>query len=101
MLDKREVKQLLERSGVEDEKLSDFDAAYDNAVGEDTSLLASNLVNTRRFEIKTPLITIQVSPEYADLVETRIVDGKKCLVITVDDNVTVNGIPAKTMDLDE
>ena len=63
--------------------------------------LASNLVNTRRFEIKTPLITIQVSPEYADLVETRIVDGKKCLVITVDDNVTVNGIPAKTMDLDE
>ena len=101
MLDKREVKQLLERSGVEDEKLSDFDAAYDNAVGEDTSLMASNLVNTRRFEIKTPLITIQVSPEYADLVETRIVDGKKCLVITVDDNVTVNGIPAKTMDLDE
>ena len=52
MLDKREVKQLLERSGVEDEKLSDFDAAYDNAVGEDTSLMASNLVNTRRFEIK-------------------------------------------------
>ena len=97
MLDKREVKQLLERSGVEDEKLSDFDAAYDNAVGEDTSLMASNLVNTRRFEIKTPLI----SPEYADLVETRIVDGKKCLVITVDDNVTVNGISAKTMDLDE
>ena len=101
MLDKREVKQLLERSGVEDERLSDFDAAYDNAVGEDTSLMASNLVNTRRFEIKTPLITIQVSPEYADLVETRIVDGKKCLVITVDDNVTVNGISAKTMDLDE
>ena len=101
MLDKREVKQLLERSGVEDEKLSDFDTAYDNAVGEDTSLMASNLVNTRRFEIKTPLITIQVSPEYADLVETRIVDGKKCLVITVDDNVTVNGIPAKTMELDE
>ena len=101
MLDKREVKQLLERSGVEDEKLSDFDAAYDNAVGEDTFLMASNLVNTRRFEIKTPLITIQVSPEYADLVETRIVDGKKCLVITVDDNVTVNGISAKTMDLDE
>ena len=101
MLDKKEVKQLLERSGVEDEKLADFDAAYDNAVGEDTSLMASNLVNTRRFEIKTPLITIQVSPEYADLVETRIVDGKKCLVITVDDNVTVNGISAKTMDLDE
>ena len=53
------------------------------------------------WKMKTPLITIQVSPEYADLVETRIVDGKKCLVITVDDNVTVNGISAKTMDLDE
>ena len=62
---------------MENEKLSDFDAAYDNAVGEDTSLMASNLVNARRFEIKTPLITIQVSPEYADLVETRIVRWRK------------------------
>ena len=35
---------------------------------------------------------INVSPERADLVETRIIDGRKCLVIPMEDNVAVNGI---------
>ena len=97
MLDKHEVKQLLSMSGVQDTKLEEFDEHYDAAIGEHNSLIASNIINTRRFEVKTPNLTIQVSPECADLIETRIVDGKKCLVITVDDSVTVNGIPARTL----
>ena len=96
-LDKQEVRRILSLSGVEDEKLTDFDGRYDASVGEHGSLMASNVVNTRKFEVSTPDITIQVSPECIDLIEIKIVDGKKCLVITVDDNVTVNGIPARTL----
>ena len=96
-LDKQDVHHLLSLSGVDDEKLETFDAEYDNAIGEHTALTATNIINTRKFEVKTPDITIQVSPECADLIETRVIDGKKCLIITVDDNVTVNGIPAKTI----
>ena len=60
------------------------------------ALLASNIASLKKFEIKTPDITIQVNPECADLVETRIIDGQKCLVIVVDDRVEINGISAKT-----
>ena len=69
---------------------------YDSAAGEHSTLLASNIANLKKFEIKTPDITIQVNPECADLVETRIIDGQKCLVIVVDDRVEINGISAKT-----
>ena len=62
-----------------------------------TTLLATNVVNTKKFEIKTPDIVIQVNPERTDLVETRIIDGRQCLVIAVDDHVEINGINARTM----
>lgn len=96
-LDKAEVKYLFAKSGVEEEKLEVFDKQFDAAAGENTSFLASNVANTKKFEIKTPEIVIQVNPEFADLVETRIIDGRKCLVIGVDDRVEINGISAKTI----
>lgn len=95
MLDKREVKNLLEKSGVEEEKLSDFDKLYDAAAGEATSLMVSNVANTRTFEVKTPDVVIKVNPERADLVSTQTVAGKKCLVIELNDCVEVNGIHVK------
>ena len=53
-------------------------------------------MNARKFEIKTPDIVIQVNPERADLVETRMIDGRQCLVIGVDEHVEVNGIVVRT-----
>lgn len=97
VLDKAEVKYLLAKSGVEEEKLEDFDARYEEAAGEKNELLVSNIASTKKFEIKTAEISIQVSPEFADLIETRIIDGRKCIVIGVDDQVQINGISAKTV----
>lgn len=92
ILTKSEVKRLFEESGIEDEKLESFDERYEMAAGEKSTLMASNITNTRRFEIKTPDIVIHVNPERADLVETQIVNGRRCLVIPMEDNVEVNGI---------
>ena len=97
MLDRDEVKYLFAKSGVEEAKLQEFDRQYEKTAGEDTLLMASNVVNPRRFEIKTPDIVIQVNPERTDLVESRIIDGRQCLVIAVDDRVEINGISARTM----
>ncbi|MCI8951511.1 MAG: DUF4317 domain-containing protein [Lachnospiraceae bacterium] len=91
-LDKHQVRTLLETSGADAEKMEAFDYNFDETAGEKASLLVSNVANTRKFEIKTPVITIQVDPDCADLVETKIIDGRRCLVIGIDDNVTVNGI---------
>ena len=43
-------------------------------------------------EVKTPDIVIKVNPERMDLVKTRIVDGRECLVIDLGTDVVVNGI---------
>ena len=91
-LDKHQVKSLFEKSGVKEEKLTDFDKLYDAAAGEDTSLFVNNVANVRTFEIKTPDVVVKVNPERADLVITLQIDGKRCLVIEINDHVEVNGI---------
>lgn len=91
-LDKNQVKSLFEKSGVKEEKLTDFDKLYDAAAGEDTSLFVNNVANVRTFEVKTPDVVVKVNPERADLVNTLQIDGKRCLVIEINDHVEVNGI---------
>ena len=95
VLDKNEVKTILADSGVSNEKLEEFDRHYDETAGEATSLLASNVMNTRTFEVKTPDIVIKVSPDRTDLIETRSINGQECLVIRLDGGVMVNGITVR------
>jgi hypothetical protein len=82
-LDKAEVKYLFTEAGVAQEKLDALDKNYDQITGENVSLLATNVANTR------------VNPDRGDLIETKLVDGRKCLVIEINDQVEVNGIPVK------
>lgn len=96
MLDKQQVKNLFEKSGIQEEKLADFEKIYDTAAGEHTSLLVDNVANTRTFEVKTPDVVVRVNPERADLVNTRTLDGKRCLVIEINDHVEVNGITIRS-----
>lgn len=94
-LGKPEVRRLFSLSGVPEENLEDFDREFDETVGEKASLLASNIASTKKFNIKTPDIVINVNPDRTDLVDVRVVDGRKCLVIPVDDQVEVNGIEVR------
>lgn len=96
MLDKQKVKDLFEKSGVQEEKLNDFEMLYDAAAGKDTSLMVSNVANTRTFEVKTPDVVVKVNPERADLVNTVTIEGRRCLVIELSDHVEVNGITIRT-----
>ena len=91
-LDKKQVKTLFEKSGVEEERLEAFDQLYDAAAGEATSLLVNNVANTRSFEVKTPDVIIKVNPDRADLVTALTLEGRRCLVIELSDQVEVNGI---------
>ena len=96
-LKKNDVKQLLHDSGVSDERLDYFEETYTKCAGdEDYPLLASNIANTKKFDIETPNVVIKVKPDRTDLVESKIVDGRQCLVIAVDDHIEVNGINVRT-----
>ena len=95
VLDKYQAKTLLANSGVENEKLEEFDRHFDEIAGEKAAIFATNIVNTRAFEVKTPDVIIKVNPERTDLIETREIDGRQCLVIAIDGGVEVNGIVVK------
>lgn len=101
VLDKYQVKSLLENSGVEEEQLQQFDKCFDEAAGEKAAIFASNIANTRAFEVKTPDVIIKVNPERSDLIETREIDGRRYLVIEIDGGVEVNGIMVTTKSLKE
>lgn len=94
-LTKPQVRDLLEKSGVEPERLEHFDTVYKEAAGEDTSILVPAITGTGKFAVKTPDVDIKVNPDRLDLVETRFIEGRRCLVIAVENNVEVNGMPVK------
>ena len=94
---KEDVKSLLESTGADDSALEHFDAEFEQTAGDSQSpLFVSNVVNTRKFEIKTPDINISIKPDRTDLIETRILDGRPYFLIPADDSVEVNGIPVKS-----
>lgn len=96
-LDKTDVRKVFEQSGVSAERMEQFDRNYEETAGEKTSLLAANIAETKKFQIETPDIVIKVNPERADLIETRMIDGRQCLVIAVDDHIEVNGVNVRTL----
>ena len=92
VLSKGAVKSVLKSCGVSDSRVVRFDEKYDGAFGADTSLATQNLVDTRRIEVRTPDVAIQVSPERGDLLETRMIGGTKYILIRADGDVEVNGV---------
>lgn len=92
MLDKTEMKDLLEKSGVKEEKLENFEEYFEMAAGEHGKLVASNVSSGKKFEVKTPDVVIKINSDKTDIVSTQVIDGRQCLVIQIDERLEVNGI---------
>ena len=87
-----EVKHIFEENSVPEEKLQILEQQL--AVVEEekpAKFLAANITNARKFNIETPDIVIKVNPDRTDLIESRIIDGKRYLLIPMND-IKVNGI---------
>lgn len=92
MLDKTEMKDLLEKSGVKEEKLENFEEHFEMAAGEHGKLVASNVSSGKKFKVKTPDVVIKINSDKTDIVSTQVIDGRQCLVIQIDERLEVNGI---------
>ena len=101
VLTKPEMKRLLANSGITEERIESFDTNFDHIAGEKAEFLVTNIAETRKFSIETPDVVIKVNPERTDLVETKIINGKQCLVIEINDQVEVNGVPVRTIHIEE
>ena len=91
-ISRREVVSLLESCSVPDEKLTAFEEKYDAEFGQAVSLRAANVVEPKKFEVRTPDVVVQVNPQRSDLIETRVIDGVKYVLIRAEEGVEVNGV---------
>lgn len=91
-LDKYDVRLLLEESGVSPEKVEKAEEVFETVAGERRRLMGANIVQKNKFSIEMPDVTIKVSADRTDLVETRVIDDRKCIVIPINDHVEVNGL---------
>lgn len=88
---KETIRNVLEVCEVSQEKVAAFEESYDKQFGAETDLSPCNLMESK-LEIRTPDVTIHVNPERSDLVETRVIDDKKYILVRAEDEVVVNGV---------
>ena len=92
LVSKGTVKQVLTSCGVAEEHVEAFEARYDHVFGEEANLPPRNLIDTKQMEIKMSDVTIRVNPERSDLIETRVIDGARYILIRAEEEVEVNGV---------
>ncbi len=88
-----EVGGILRSSGVPEDRVASFQEQCGERFGESAALNPANLIDSKRYEIKTSEATVSVDPAYSYLVETRVIDGRKYILIPVGEGVEVNGLP--------
>ncbi len=91
-INKEQVKASLEVCGVSKEHLTKFSEDFDEAFGSDAELHPNNIIDKKRIQIETPDVVIKVAPDRSDLIETRVIDGIKYILINAQEDVTVNGV---------
>ena len=96
-LEKQDIRRLMADSGASEDSLEAFEETFDAVTGQQAPLLASNIASQKKFSIQTPDVVVTINPERADLVETRLIDGRQCIIITVDDHIEVNGVNVRTL----
>ena len=88
----REVADILRDSGVADEWIADFQARWTEQFGEGAVLDPENIIDSKRFEVRTADAAVTLEPERSYLLETRVIDGRRYLLLPADEQVEVNGM---------
>lgn len=95
-ISKGELKSILKQSGVSDEKLEKYDEVYEDVIkNKNYQFKAVNAINASKLNIKSPDVVINVNSDASDKVTAQIIDGKRCLVVELDENVDINGLNVK------
>ncbi len=92
MLDKNDVKRVLKSCGANDQEMEGFDEKFTSGFGESTEIPPQNIIDPKQFELKNSYMTVKVDPEYSFMVDAKVVDGVKYIMIRADEGVEVNGI---------
>ena len=92
-IDEKKLSSILWEAGVSQESLEKLPSVYEKAM-EQKPFTAYNLIE-KKTTITTPSIKVNVGKDAVDKVRTQLVDGRRCIVIALDEaEVEINGIPA-------
>lgn len=92
VITKKSVSNILTNCGVNEERVKSFEDKFDESFGENAELSPQNFVNTKELSVSTPDVSIKINSDRSDLLGTRVIDGKKYIMIRAESNVEVNGI---------
>ncbi|MBR5278767.1 MAG: DUF4317 domain-containing protein [Clostridia bacterium] len=92
VLSEKDIGSLLRCGGVGEDTVNEFTNKFSSDFGSSTSITPANIMDLKKFEVKTPDVLVKVKAERNDLVETRVIDGTKYILIRADGDVEVNGI---------
>ncbi len=92
---KSAVQGVLTSCGADDETVGAFGEKYEESFGKNSEISPENIIETKKFELKTPDVSVKVNPDRRDLVSVEIINGTKYIMIRADENVEVNGMDIK------
>ena len=89
---KTTVSDILKDCGVSEEKAKQFEEQFEETFGAKNEVSPENLLNVKKLEVNTADVSIKLSSDMADLIETRVIDGQKYILIRAEGIVEVNGV---------
>ncbi|NOV00599.1 DUF4317 domain-containing protein [Paenibacillus planticolens] len=99
-LDYKDVERMLAVSGVEDVTMEKVERAFQNIVDDKNyELKASSVIpkfTSKSIKIETKVATISVSPQDLKYVRQVNYQGKRCILIEVDEDVVIEGFTLNT-----
>lgn len=92
VIDESRLKSILTDVGIPEERVQMVEPVYEKICG-DAPLTASNLIENKTV-MSTAGITVNIKPDASDKVRTSVIDGRRCLLIDIDDpTIEINGLP--------
>ena len=96
MLSKKELLQVIDK-GLNADQVKDIDEDYDKTVGKENDITIKNLVNPKKMVIQTGTAKVEIDSDYADMVETKRIDGRLYLAVPLTSNdILVDGCAVRT-----
>ena len=91
----KDITRILEDCQVPQEQVAAFQQLCGEHFGEGAAMDPANLIDPGKVEIKTPQVSVTVDSDASYLVESRVIDGQKYLLIPAGEGVEFNGLAVR------
>ncbi len=91
VMSRDDAADMLRYCGVPEQRVQTFEKRYTEEFGESAEINPKNVAEPA-LRVKTPDVTIKVNAGRSDLIDTKVIDGVKYIMIRADEDVEVNGV---------